>query len=68
MSNNQIKNEQWDKIAEFLHQHPKVYVGNQKERRILDHAQWCPVALAAEAIRQMEQCLQAPPKGYPALV
>ncbi len=41
MSNIQIKNEQWNKIAEFLQQHPKVYVGNEKEcRRFFTAVLW----------------------------
>ena len=33
MSNVQIQQEQWNKIVEFLHQQPHVYVGNKKECR-----------------------------------
>lgn len=41
MSNIQIKNEHWNKLSEFLRQHPKVYVGKPKEcRRFLSAVLW----------------------------
>jgi transposase len=41
MSNLRIQKEQWHKIAEFLNQHPNVYVGNKYEcRRFLTAVLW----------------------------
>jgi len=41
MSNIQIQKEQWNKIAEFLQQHPSVYVGHKPEcRRFISGVLW----------------------------
>ena len=41
MSNLRIPQKQWNKIAAFLHQYPKVYVGDKKAcRRFLSAVLW----------------------------
>lgn len=57
MSNVQIQNEQWNKIADFLGSHRKVYVGNPKEcHRFVEAVSPCPPALVVQPENQLDRC------------